>query len=123
MSTLVCETITNGTDSISIDDNIKGTARAWVSAASNGNINSSYNIASVAELPNNLIKITFATPFADTNYVAVSGPVKLFLGNDPFVLQEYAQPGDGRTTSYCIFYINQNGVNRPSDYSIVFYSL
>ena len=133
MSTLVVEninssgvvtttSISDGTSTIGITNTAKGSAKAWVHAAGNGFIYSSYNISSAVELSGNLLKITFTTPFANTSYLAVAGACKLFVGNDPYVLQEYAQPGDGRTAAYCTFYINQNGVRRESNYSVVFYS-
>ena len=123
MSTLVCETITNGTNSISVTDNVIGTAKAFVYwNATVDALNASYNVSSVVDLPGNYTEITFTTPFANTNYVAAAGPLPLNAGNNPFVLQELFP----RTTSKITLYGNSASTNPstrlPATFSMVFYS-
>ena len=78
MSTINVQSITNGTDTIDVGDNIKGTAKAWVNFNGTGtvSIRSSYNVSSVTDNGTGQYTINFTNAFADTNYAecfAMSG--------------------------------------------------
>ena len=69
MSTLVAQTISNGTVSTSSANVIQGSAKAWV--AYNGvtsSIRSSYNVSSVTRNSAGDYTINFTNAFADANY-------------------------------------------------------
>jgi hypothetical protein len=72
MSTLVAQTISNGTVSTSSTNCIRGSARAWVNY--NGvtqTINSSFNVSSVTYNATGDYTLNFTTAFANINYVSV----------------------------------------------------
>jgi len=71
MSTLVAQTISNGTVSTSSANVIRGSARAWVNfSATSGTItvNSSYNVSSVTYVSTGIYTANFTNAFADTSY-------------------------------------------------------
>ena len=70
MSTLVAQTISNGTVSTSSANVIQGSARAWVNfTGSNGVVRSSYNVSSVTRnnTGNYWVNLTNAMP--NVNYI------------------------------------------------------
>lgn len=72
MSTLVAQTISNGTVSTSSANVIRGSAKAWVNwNASSGSavINASYNVSSVTRNGAGDYTINYTNAFADTSYV------------------------------------------------------
>jgi hypothetical protein len=74
MSTLVAQTISNGTVSTSSANVIQGSAKAWVNY--NGNtqtLRGSYNISSVTRTGAGAYTLNFTNSFADANYSAVFG--------------------------------------------------
>ena len=74
MSTLVAQTISNGTVSTSSANVIQGSAKAWVQwAGSSGSINGSFNVSSVTRASVGQYTITFTTALPNANYSAVSG--------------------------------------------------
>ena len=76
MSTLVCETITNGTDTITVANDVKGSAKAWVNFNGVTNtINKSFNISSFVDLGTGQYRFTFTTLMPDSNYVVSANPV------------------------------------------------
>jgi hypothetical protein len=73
MSTLVAQTISNGTISTSTANVING-AKAWVNFnGTNGVIRASYNVSSVTRNTTGDYTVNFTTAFADANYAAVYG--------------------------------------------------
>jgi hypothetical protein len=77
MSTLVAQTISNGTVSTSSANVIQGSAKAWVNFdGGNGNtagtIVSFYNVSSITANGTGNYTVTFTTAFANTNYAPVA---------------------------------------------------
>ena len=75
MSTLVAQTISNGTVSTSSANVIQGSAKAWVNFnGTNGSIRSSYNVGSVTRNTTGDYTINFSNAMSDANYgYALSG--------------------------------------------------
>lgn len=69
MSTLVAQTISNGTVSTSSANVIQGSAKAWVNwVGSTGVILASYNVSSITLLSTGRVKVNFTNSFANANY-------------------------------------------------------
>lgn len=77
MSTLVAQTISNGTVSTSTANCIQGSAKAWVNFNGTGTvaIRASYNVSSITDNGTGLYTINFTNAFADANYAIVSSGV------------------------------------------------
>jgi hypothetical protein len=75
MSTLVAQTISNGTVSTSSANVIQGSAKAWVNFAPNNPAvtNASYNVSSVTRTGTGAFTITFTNALTDGNYCAALG--------------------------------------------------
>jgi len=76
MSTLVAQTISNGSVSTSSANVIQGSAKAWVNFNGTGTvaIRASYNVSSVTDNGTGDYTINFTNAFADTNYaISVEG--------------------------------------------------
>ena len=76
VTTITTDTITNGSESISVNNNYKGTCRAWCNY--NGILNtirSSYNISSVTDEATGQFRFNFTTPMPNDDYVLVSSAV------------------------------------------------
>lgn len=76
MSTLVAQTISNGTVSTSSANVIRGSARAWVSFNGLGgaSIYNSYNVSSVTRVSTGVYTANFTNALSVTNYcVQVTG--------------------------------------------------
>ena len=72
MSTLVAQTISNGTVSTSSANVIRGSAKAWVSMTATGGtptINGSYNVSSVSYGATGRFTVNFTNAMPDANYV------------------------------------------------------
>jgi hypothetical protein len=92
MSTLVAQTISNGTVSTSSANVIQGSAKAWVNfngtVATPSTIRASYNVSSVTRRATGQYTVNFTNALADANFVVagthsdVGGDVAcLFSGN------------------------------------------
>ena len=92
MSTLVAQTISNGTVSTSSENVIQGSAKAWVNfngtVATPSTIRASYNVSSVTRRATGQYTVNFTNALADANFVVagthseVGGDVAcLFSGN------------------------------------------
>jgi hypothetical protein len=70
MSTLVAQTLSNGTVSTSTANCIQGSAKAWVNFNGTGTvaIRASYNVSSITDNGTGLYTVNFTNAFADTNY-------------------------------------------------------
>jgi hypothetical protein len=70
MSTLVAQTISNGTVSTSSANVIQGSAKAWVNFNGTGTvaIRASYNVSSITDNGTGNYTINFTNAFADANY-------------------------------------------------------
>jgi len=76
MSTLVAQTISNGTVSTSSANVIQGSAKAWVNFNGTGTvaIRASYNVSSITDNGTGDYTVNFTNAFADANYaVTASG--------------------------------------------------
>ena len=73
MSTLNTVNITNGTDSITVEGAVKGSAKAWVNfnGTSTVAIRASYNVSSITDNGTGDYTVNFTTALADANYSAV----------------------------------------------------
>ena len=70
MSTLNTVNITNGTDSITVEGAVKGSAKAWVNfnGTSTVAIRASYNVSSITDNGTGDYTVNFTTAMADRNY-------------------------------------------------------
>ena len=72
MSTLVAQTISNGTVSTSSANVIQGSAKAWVNFdGTTGTRRASYNVSSVTRSSTGIYIVNFTTALADANYSSV----------------------------------------------------
>jgi hypothetical protein len=74
MSTLVAQTISNGTVSTSSANVIQGSAKAWVNFNGTGTvaIRASYNVSSITDLGAGEYQVNFTNALADANYSSVA---------------------------------------------------
>ena len=74
MSTLNTVNITNGTDSITVEGAVKGSAKAWVNFNGTGTvaIRASYNVSSITDNGTGDFTVNFATALVDANYATVA---------------------------------------------------
>ena len=70
MSTINVQSITNGTDTIDVGDNVKGTAKAWVNFNGAGTvaIRDSFNVSSITDDGVGLYTLNFTNAMANANY-------------------------------------------------------
>jgi hypothetical protein len=72
MSTLVAQTISNGTVSTSSANVIQGSAKAWVNFdGSSGSINASYNVSSVTRNTTGSYTLNFTNALSNSSYATV----------------------------------------------------
>lgn len=73
MSTLNTTNITNGTDSITVEGAVKGSAKAWVNFNGTGvvAIRASFNVSSITDNGTGSYTVNFTTAMADTNWSGV----------------------------------------------------
>jgi len=72
MSTLVAQTISNGTVSTSSANVIQGSAKAWANwNGTNGTLNGSYNVSSVTRNGTGDYTVNFTNALANANYSAL----------------------------------------------------
>ena len=74
MSTLNTVNITNGTDSITVEGAVKGSAKAWVNFNGTGTvaIRASYNVSSITDNGTGDYTVNFTTALVDANYSATT---------------------------------------------------
>jgi hypothetical protein len=73
MSTLVAQTISNGTVSTSSANVIQGSAKAWVNFnGATATARASYNVSSITRNGNCDYTVNFTNAFADANYSTVA---------------------------------------------------
>ena len=83
MSTLNTVNITNGTDSITVEGAVKGSAKAWVNFNGTGTvaIRASYNVSSITDNGTGDYTVNFTTAMPDANYAASHGLGRLSTGH------------------------------------------
>jgi hypothetical protein len=74
MSTLVAQTISNGTVSTSTENCIQGSAKAWVNFDGTGTvaIRASYNVSSITDNGTGDYTVNFTNALPDANYSSVA---------------------------------------------------
>lgn len=120
MSTLVAQTISNGTVSTSSANVIQGSAKAWVNFNGNtspGTINASYNVSSVTKNSTGNWTINFTNAFTDTNYAFVGSG----LPNDTAGTNGNFMVGGSRTSGPTLKSTTQCTVVNGSTSSNVFW--
>jgi hypothetical protein len=95
MSTLVAQTISNGTVSTSTANVING-AKAWVNFNGTGTvaIRASYNVSSITDNGTGDYTVNFTTAMPDANYAVSS------INKGDVDRSQIGGPRDGTTTSY-----------------------
>jgi hypothetical protein len=119
MSTLVAQTISNGTVSTSSANVIQGSAKAWVVfTGSTVAISGSYNVSSVTYTAGGRYVVNFTNALANANY-AFSGS-----GSDAVstLIVSFYSPGSATTTSCAISTTNTGGYGDNPRISVIFHS-
>ena len=100
MSTLVAQTLSNGTVSTSTANCIQGSAKAWVNfnGVSGATIRSAYNVSSVTRTATGRYTVNFTNAFANTNYC--TNYSTQYLSGQNFL--DNAGMGDVTTTSVSV---------------------
>ena len=120
MSTINVQEITNGTDTITVDDSIKGSAKAWICFNGTNTITTrkQYNISSIRDDGTGLYTIFFANAMSDTNYVLVFGTVLsgTTSGGAIVAIAESNLGADRTTSSFRIRVKSSGGTNLDREY-------
>jgi uncharacterized protein (AIM24 family) len=98
MSTLVAQTISNGTVSTSSANVIQGSAKAWVNFYGTGTvaIRASYNVSSITDNGTGDYTVNFTNAFTDANYaIAFSGDVNTSVSNNDVRAVNFGAPAAG----------------------------
>lgn len=101
--TLTISTLSDGTNSTSATNPIKGSAKAWVnfdsSSGSSASIRSSYNVSSVTYNGTGDYTVNFTNALADTSYVTnITMQRGDGAGNNPGFANIYATSGNAYTS-------------------------
>ena len=112
--TLTISTLSDGTNSTSATNPIRGSARAWAMFDSTPTIAGSYNVSSVTKAGTALYTINFTNAMANTNYavVATSGNS---IGNTGATA--IFAPANPINASSC-FMSTRNGSNSDAAYAV-----
>jgi hypothetical protein len=102
--TLTISTLSDGTNSTSSTNCIKGSAKAWVNfAGSSGTIAGSYNVSSVTRNSTGDFTVTYTTAMPNTNYTVFTSSVSTSaVGNPPY--QSSLYPINSTTTQRITFF-------------------
>jgi hypothetical protein len=123
MSTLVAQTISNGTVSTSSANVIQGSAKAWVNFNGTGTpaIRASYNVSSITDNGTLSYRINFTNALPDANYCYVFGGSNVNDGTGTNYTGFYATTGGATTSSLSFVGLNifGGGVNQSSDNPVV----
>jgi hypothetical protein len=93
MSTLVAQTISNGTVSTSSANVIQGSAKAWVNFnGTGGTIRASYNVSSITVNGTGDYTVNFTNAFADANYAFTCGTTQTGGGGPVIVVVSSVAP-------------------------------
>ena len=71
--TLTISTLSDGTNSTSATNPIKGSCKAWSDTIATGGVNASYNFSSVTNTGTGLYTYTFTNAMTDANYAVTTG--------------------------------------------------
>jgi hypothetical protein len=117
MSTLVAQTLSNGTVSTSTANCIQGSAKAWVfyKGIATVGIQGSFNVSSVTYVSTGVYTIIFTTAMANANYAVATGvsgngsgggvlmvddPVTSTYSTTQFTIRSRANTGAASTDEY-----------------------
>jgi hypothetical protein len=118
MSTLVAQTISNGTVSTSSANVIQGSAKAWVNFNGSGTvaIRASYNVSSITDNGAGDYTINFTNAFSDANYCPVIG-TSLSTANNGMIANLFTDNATviAPTTSGFRFMVGRRSDGTPSD--------
>jgi hypothetical protein len=114
MSTLVTQTISNGTVSTSSENVIQGSAKAWVSFVGTGTVavRASYNVSSITDNGTGQYTVNFTNALPDVNYAVVFGTQDSPAGAQWAVARNGAAYSTTQLAIQCWNYIG-NGVDLP----------
>ena len=112
MSTLVAQTISNGTVSTSSANVIQGSAKAWVNFNGTGTvaIRASYNVSSITDNGTGNYTVNFTTAMSDANYSVVSVASQVTSGIGDFI----SNPADLTTSSVRVGSVTNGGASADS---------
>jgi hypothetical protein len=100
--TLTISTLSDGTNSTSATNPIKGSAKAWVNYnGATQTINSSFNVSSVTYNATGNYTINFTTAMSNIYYSVVNGYHNETSGYDSFSTSTYVANGFASTTTAC----------------------
>jgi hypothetical protein len=106
MSTLVAQTISNGTVSTSSANVIQGSAKAWVNFnGSTAAIRASYNVSSITKVGTGLYYINFTNALADTNYCVQGTMGNSSAGANAIIPTNGGEISPSTTSIYVGFYV------------------
>jgi hypothetical protein len=72
--TLTISTLSDGTNSTSATNPIKGSLKAWANYSGTAQtIRASYNVSSITRVSTGIYTVNFTNAFSDTSYVCTSG--------------------------------------------------
>ena len=113
--TLTISTLSDGTNSTSSTNCIKGSAKAWVNYNTIAQtIISSFNVSSVTYVSTGTFTVNFTTAFSDANYIPVATSIAYNTGESGFVVTvagDYSTGPALKTASACRF---ETGLSRAT---------
>jgi hypothetical protein len=115
--TLVITTLSDGTNSTSATNPIRGSAKAWVNFNGTGTvaIRASYNVSSITDNGTGDYTVNFTNAFSDADY-AITGTGTANAGSGPLIVGRFPSIRDIQsTTQVAIFTMNfvGNAVDCP----------
>jgi hypothetical protein len=127
--TLTISTLSDGTNSTSSTNCIKGSAKAWASFSVSGTtvtVTKNYNISLITRSAAGAYTFTFTTALSDANYSAV-GNSSISTGSQTVIPSMYGQSGSPyysvpTTSSFTFYYYNSasSGVDPTYGSVVVF---
>jgi hypothetical protein len=120
MSTLVTQTISNGTVSTSSANVIQGSAKVWVNFNGTGTvaIRASYNVSSITDNGTGDYTINFTNALPDANYVWTVGGWNNGVGNGGWIAAGTgtgSYPAGISTTALRLVCFNNSGTAQDQD--------
>jgi hypothetical protein len=126
MSTLVAQTISNGTVSTSSANVIQGSARAWVKGSVSGGvptINGSYNVSSITKVSGGIFTFTLTNAMPNANYSVVANGSS--DTDNVYPASSYTNPFSypSTTTTYTVYWFTGGvGVRDPASINTAIFS-
>lgn len=119
--TLTISTLSDGTNSTSSTNCIKGSAKAWVNFnGTTSTIRASYNVSSVTNTATGEFTVNFTNAFADTNYCwVVSGQLNGTGNTDCGAYSSSRLGGTGSWTTTALKVTTQSNANITNENALV----